>query len=176
MHACIYQAPPFALKPFADSNASFQVLYTLSCLAFWCLPILILFQSTLRRKRPVQLRGYPTFWREDQLTLQASSSQRVEDGVLAMGFHGNASAVYGATYLSGTSPGSGSTNECSVSDTLAWALWGSQDVIGQTLTFETADKQSCTYLSISQCPMQTKSPALVSPSRKPPMPANISIQ
>lgn len=89
---------------------------------------------------------YPTFWREDELTLQASSSQRIEDGVLAMGFHGNASAVYGATYLSGTSPGSGSTNECSVSDALAWALWGSQDVIGQTLTFETADKQSCTYV------------------------------
>lgn len=89
---------------------------------------------------------YPTFWREDELTLQASASQRVEDDVLAMGFYGNASAVYGATYLSGTSPGSGSTNECSVSDTLAWALWGSQDVIGQTLTFETADKQSYTYV------------------------------
>ena len=27
MHACIYQAPPFDLKPFADSNASFATVY-----------------------------------------------------------------------------------------------------------------------------------------------------
>lgn len=63
-----------------------------------------------------------------------------------MGFHGNALAVYGAIYLCGTTPGSRSTNECSVSETLAWALCGSQDVIGQPLTFETADKQSYTYV------------------------------
>lgn len=87
----------------------------------------------------------PTFWREDELTMQAPASGRVRQA-LCLGFDGQANAVYGADYLAGTAPGSGSTAACAVSAPLAWSLWGSQDVIGQTLTLQTADGEESRYL------------------------------
>lgn len=74
---------------------------------------------------------FAAFWREDRAALSAEATRRTLDGVLTVSVYGDVQAAYGASYRSGTAPPIGADDMCAVSAPLAWALWGSTDVLGQ---------------------------------------------
>lgn len=88
---------------------------------------------------------FATFWTENESSVQAAASQRTVQGVCSIGFYGAASAAYAAEYLYGTAPGDGDTGQCAVSLSLAWALWGSTDVLGQTVTLDPGTEHAQNY-------------------------------
>lgn len=88
---------------------------------------------------------FATFWAEDARAVQAAASQRTVQDVCSMGVYGAASAAYAAEYLYGTAPGDGDTGQCAVSLSLAWALWGSTDVLGQTVTLDPGTEHAQNY-------------------------------
>lgn len=73
-----------------------------------------------------------TFWREETGTL-ARESQRVAAG--AVRFYGEGAACYPAEFLRGGYPGAGDAAGCALSSEAAWRLFGSEDVVGQTVEF-----------------------------------------
>ena len=73
---------------------------------------------------------WPTFWREDRLDI---ASQFETFSVKALVYSGDASLVWPAEYLSGMAPGVTDGMGCAISDTLAYRLWGSTDVVGKTV-------------------------------------------
>lgn len=72
-----------------------------------------------------------SFWREDSAAFSAAATQRLAGCVPVIRFTGNAQDVYGASYLKGSAPKWSGSAQCAVSQPLAWALWGSTDVLGQ---------------------------------------------
>ena len=79
-----------------------------------------------------------SFWRQDPLHAKTPTAPERSTAATAIGFCGGADDCYAATYLNGAAPGSGDTTGCAVSQALAWALWGSTDVVGMTLTLSPA--------------------------------------
>lgn len=77
---------------------------------------------------------YPTFWREEQG--QAHTELHQADEVTAIRFNGEESLCYPARFISGGYPGSEDTSGCATSTALAWQLFGSNDVVGQSLEWE----------------------------------------
>lgn len=57
-------------------------------------------------------------------------------------FAGNAGDCLLADYLQGTAPGA-QGQQCAVSSALAWALFGSNDIVGQTLTLDRTQYTIC---------------------------------
>ena len=88
---------------------------------------------------------FATFWAENARAAQAAASQRTVQDVCSMGVYVAASAAYAAEYLYGTAPGDGDTGQCAVSLSLAWALWGSTDVLGQTVTLDPGTEHAQNY-------------------------------
>ena len=54
----------------------------------------------------------------------------------AIRFNGEGSLCYPARFISGGYPGSEDTSGCATSTALAWQLFGSNDVVGQSLEWE----------------------------------------
>lgn len=73
---------------------------------------------------------WPMFWREYEATF---SSDYVTSNTNCIAFSGDASLIWPAAYVSGAAPGVIDDVGCAVSDTLAWRLWGSLDVVGMTV-------------------------------------------
>ncbi|NJP39873.1 hypothetical protein HCH52_02235 [Oscillospiraceae bacterium HV4-5-C5C] len=94
---------------------------------------------------------WPTFWSEGSVVIQAFS----ESGSLApmsgvgdegltlpiLAYDGNPRLVKPLTLLSGDWPSAQDSSACLISEALAWQLWGSTAVIGQTLLLDTAADQ-----------------------------------
>lgn len=75
---------------------------------------------------------FPTFWLQ-QIGIAKAENSSFQ--VINIAYHGDGKLVYNANFISGFYPGSNDIGGCAVSDTLAWNLWGSLDVNGQTLLF-----------------------------------------
>ena len=73
---------------------------------------------------------WPSFWKEYNASLE---SEFVNASTDCIAYSGNASLVWPATYIKGAAPGVTDSDGCAVSETLAWRLWGSIDVIGMTM-------------------------------------------
>ena len=71
-----------------------------------------------------------TFWHETKLLFESEFNSVSAACIL---FSGDAALVWPAKYLDGTAPGVTDGSGCSVSSALAWALWGSSDVVGKTV-------------------------------------------
>ena len=73
---------------------------------------------------------YPVFWLEEsrEVFTQLHSVQAT-----AIGCYGEYSFAWPADFVAGAYPGDQQKNACTVSDTAAWKLWGSTDIVGQTL-------------------------------------------
>lgn len=76
---------------------------------------------------------FPTFWGQ-ALQQKIQSMHATQADVLY--FVGEGEAVWPAHFLQGGWPGPGDTAGCAVSSELAWQLYGSGDVVGQTLTWQ----------------------------------------
>lgn len=74
-----------------------------------------------------------TFWTEEEGTV--SSGLRTAESRL-LWYWGESALVLGDTCISGQTPAALDTNGCAVSTALAWELFGSQDVVGLTLSPE----------------------------------------
>jgi hypothetical protein len=83
---------------------------------------------------------YPTFWCEATKTVNAAYAS-VQ--VTAVGCLGEAARAWPAELLAGNWPGQLQENACAVSDAAAQALWGSTDILGQTLRCGTAEYLVC---------------------------------
>jgi len=55
-------------------------------------------------------------------------------------FSGDASLVWNADYISGAAPGVTDGSGCAISSALAFALWGSADVVGKTVTVDGSER------------------------------------
>ena len=73
---------------------------------------------------------WPTFWHEVRSSVAGDFSK---SDAKCIYYNGNASLVWAADYLSGTTPGVTDGLGCTVSSALAWKLWGSFDIIGKTV-------------------------------------------
>lgn len=74
---------------------------------------------------------WPTFWRQDTVTLDASLKTQQAPCLF---FDGDGQLVYPANFLSGTYPSWEDKNGCAISSELAYQLWGSTNVTGSSLT------------------------------------------
>jgi len=70
---------------------------------------------------------WPTFWHE---AVAEFESEYVKVNAKSIHYSGDAALVWPARYLSGTAPGVTDGFGCAVSSELAFALWGSGDVLG----------------------------------------------
>ena len=128
--------------------------------ALWCALCVLLIvgfvnQSAVKRYSPVSLRYstpisgqaayaarqysiaqsgeapfWPMFWKEYKASL---SSEFVSVDTDCIAFSGDASLVWPADYICGAAPSVVDDTGCAVSETLAWRLWGSADVVGMTV-------------------------------------------
>ena len=71
-----------------------------------------------------------TFWHEAKLLFESEFNS---SSAVCIYFSGDAALVWPAQYLGGAAPGVTDGAGCSVSSALAWALWGSADVVGKTV-------------------------------------------
>ena len=78
---------------------------------------------------------WPAFWKEHTATIK---SEFVTADVDCISFSGDAALVWPAAYISGASPGVVDDHGCSVSEALAWRLWGSSDVVGMSVDVDGA--------------------------------------
>lgn len=90
---------------------------------------------------------YPTFWLEEEREIIASPNILY---VTAIGYYGDFSLVWPADFICGAYPGELEKNVCAVSATLAWDLWGSTDIIGQTLELTEKEYTICGVFSSSK--------------------------
>ncbi len=85
---------------------------------------------------------YLTFWTERtvfvQNHLRSAQAQQIT-------FDGNADLAYPAEYAFGRAPLNQEPETCAVSTGFAWALWGSEEVVGLTVTAEDA---TCTVVGV----------------------------
>ena len=80
---------------------------------------------------------WPTFWKAYTAALE---SEFVSASADCIAFSGEAALVWPATYLRGAAPGVMDSIGCAVSDTLAWRLWGSGDVVGMTIQADGSER------------------------------------
>lgn len=74
-----------------------------------------------------------TFWKETATNL--TSDWGTSDATL-LTYYGEGRVVYPAAVLEGRLPAAREENRCAVSDSVAWQLWGSRDVLGQTVKID----------------------------------------
>lgn len=72
----------------------------------------------------------------------ATELGRTAAAVTCIFFAGNAGDCLPADYLQGAAPGA-QGQQCAVSSALAWALFGSNDIVGQTLTLDRTQYTIC---------------------------------
>ena len=72
-----------------------------------------------------------SFWSEKAAAVSADSDRTAED-VTCIGFDGTAQDCLPVEYLQGTAPGVVG-QQCAISSTLAWTLFGSYDIMGLTV-------------------------------------------
>lgn len=75
-----------------------------------------------------------SFWKREKDTVATDFGHTAEN-VDCIGFDGNAQDCLSARYLQGVPPGAVG-QQCAVSSALAWALFGSYDIIWQCLTLD----------------------------------------
>lgn len=81
---------------------------------------------------PANTQGiYATYWGSTTASV-ATELGRAADGVTCIGFNGNAADCLPVHYRQGTGPGAVG-QRCAVSTGLAWALFGSYNVVGQVV-------------------------------------------
>lgn len=73
-----------------------------------------------------------TFWRQETGTL-AQGNRRAEAGAVV--YNGEGADCYPARFLRGGYPGAADAAGCALSSGAAWQLFGSEDVVGQTVTW-----------------------------------------
>ena len=73
-----------------------------------------------------------TFWREETGTLARDSRRAAASAVV---YNGEGADCYPAQFLRGGYPGAGDAAGCALSSGAAWQLFGSEDVVGQTVTW-----------------------------------------
>ena len=76
---------------------------------------------------------WPTFWREERVSLSVEYAKADVDGIF---FSGNAMLVWPARYLAGAAPGVTDGAGVALSDSLAWTLFGSTDVVGMEVKLD----------------------------------------
>jgi len=76
---------------------------------------------------------WPTFWHE---AVAEFESEYVKVNAKSILYSGDAALVWPARYLSGTAPGVTDGFGCAVSSGLAFALWGSGDVLGAAVDID----------------------------------------
>lgn len=76
---------------------------------------------------------WPTFWREDTLSLKNELAQSTSRGLW---YSGEGALVWPARFVRGGWPGATDTAGCVVSKALAWQLFGSYDVIGKSVDID----------------------------------------
>lgn len=88
---------------------------------------------------------YPSFWSEKATASLHAKGFRTEHTVeaMAISFRGEAAVCYPASFVRGGYPGSGDTFGCAVSQELAWQLWGSNDVLGQNVVWQSRTYTVC---------------------------------
>lgn len=77
---------------------------------------------------------FPTFWKEEEGFI-TTAFQQVSAKILV--YLGEGYRVYHSEFLSGGYPIENDTDGCAISDALAFVLYGSTDVVGQVLKYET---------------------------------------
>lgn len=75
-----------------------------------------------------------SFWNQEKTAVTTDFGRAAQD-VDCIGFDGNAQDCLPARYLQGAAPGAAG-QQCAVSSALAWALFGSYDIVGQCLTLD----------------------------------------
>lgn len=78
-----------------------------------------------------------SFWGSQQAIVYTDSGRKAED-TTCIGYAGSAVDCLPAEYPQGTAPGAVG-QQCAVSTSLAWALFGSNDIVGQTVTLDRTD-------------------------------------
>jgi len=91
----------------------------------------------LRRHSIEQNLFWPTFWHEKEAEIKSDMRSINAPSLI---FSGDASLVWHANYLNGAAPGVTDGNGCAVSSTLAFALWGGSDVVGQSVTVDGVER------------------------------------
>lgn len=76
---------------------------------------------------------WPTFWTEAALPLQSELATLTANCLL---YSGEGALVWPAVFTAGGWPGATDHAGCVISTALAWQLWGSQDVLGNTLLLD----------------------------------------
>lgn len=86
-----------------------------------------------------------SFWGSKKAAA-ATELGRMAEAVTCIFFAGNAGDCLPADYLQGAAPGA-QGQQCAVSSALAWALFGSNDIVGQTLTLDRMQYTICGVFS-----------------------------
>lgn len=73
-----------------------------------------------------------TFWREETGTLTRGSQSAAASAVV---YNGEGADCYPARFVCGGYPGAGDAAGCAISSGAAWRLFGSEDVVGQPVTW-----------------------------------------
>lgn len=71
-----------------------------------------------------------TLWNETKEELK-TDLHSTDAQVIA--YSGDVATIFPAVYIQGTAPGAADTDGCAVSEAIAWDLFGSTDIVGQTL-------------------------------------------
>ena len=82
-----------------------------------------------------------SFWSKEKCAVSSDFGRTTQD-VACVGFSGNAGDCRPAVYKTGTAPGAVG-QQCAVSSALAWALFGSEDIVGQTVTLGRTEYVVC---------------------------------
>lgn len=78
-----------------------------------------------------------SFWGSSRATVRTDLGHTADD-TLCIGYAGTAADCLPADYVQGTAPGIFG-RQCAVSTALAWQLFGSTDILGQTVTLDRTD-------------------------------------
>ena len=82
-------------------------------------------------KNAEDIKGaWPVFWTEKSMNIQKADSKSVR--AVCLLYDGDGSGIWPAEFLQGAYPGE-LGEDCAVSDTLSWRLWGSTDCMGKEL-------------------------------------------
>lgn len=117
-----------------------------------------------------------SFWGSQQAAAYTDSGRKAED-TTCIGYAGSAADCLPAEYSQGAVPGAVG-QQCAVSTALAWALFGSNDIVGQTVTLDRTDyvisgvftSDTCTllYPAKAALPMQNCAAFRSMPPRRTP--------
>lgn len=80
--------------------------------------------------------AWPTFWTQKNQTLTTDLTTATANCIF---FDGNGELLWENNFISGSLPSTLDTKGCAISTELAWQLWASTDVIGQTVTINKAE-------------------------------------